>query len=259
MYVRKDFGDKVWRGSRQVFVYARMAEVKREGTEDARQLESDVDTAAEIPFQLLDFLSPDNMVMEFSMKKQNLPFEIELDYSGGDQGRLLIRRSGSAEKSKELMPGFMGTLPTNRVGIGVAVWDETATRLRMIPPSELAVWVSLYYVHRVTHHYYYHLDENNQRNLYEVAKSAGWDLTVKATLELFLTEYLSKSPQSAQVFGKDMTKLKDIAEHDTTSFKQSRDQTIDHIKENLPRKIDEFSGALLNYIEELRAGTQIVF
>lgn len=529
--------------------------------EDAWLLESDTDTAAEIPFQLLDFLSPDNTAVEFFMKEENLPFDIKLDYSNGDHGQLLIRRSGSAEKSQELMRGHMGSLiakgkneeaessfvirlcregiyldfdveygeesekaeircypgengelPANRVGIGLAIWDEAIKRLRLLPPSELtvtcedtknigekiglvwsstgrmvagrkmtdeklslwevkakkllpylepvpvklhvrgqngdrvfedvfnaslmpdasayfdeyekqfehlwklvdasfspefahryhgklneihnrfgladlrraemsfrkiiqyelerasieasavcddydniigvlewtqwlggictdillaiytgpfgsflvsnakdilveaitayvekptldpleiiwmagsaavkntfgsldnlsdfpapekwtrdefkkyaprlAVWVSLYYVYRVVHHYYYDLDENNQRNLYEAAKSAGWDLAVKATLELFLTEYLSKSPQSAQVFGKDVTKLKDIAANDAAGFKQSREQTIDYIKENLPLKIEEFSGALLNYIGELRAGVQIVF
>ncbi len=156
--------------------------------EDAWLLESDVETTAEIPFKLLDFLSTDGAEVSFAMKEQNLPFEVELDYTGGDTGTLIARRGGSSERMKELTRGYTGTLtakendrqieanfvvrlcreglyldfdlehgeeseraeikcypdengemPVNRVGVGVAVWDETIKRIRMTPPSELTV------------------------------------------------------------------------------------------------------------------------
>lgn len=619
MYLQKDFGNKIRRGGQHVFLYARMAEIKSDGSEvlradltakieifspdahmevgpatlsgdymgvavkssyqelggpeegvvsfkftgeggsfqnnvsfklvdearirieDVWLLDSEEDTSAELPFRLLDFLSTEELEVDFAMKEEGLPFDLELDYPGGEEGTLLIRKGGSPVRMKELIRGHMGTFTarageeeveetfvvrlcregiyldfdldygeessraelkcypdaegemiTNRVGIGILIWDEEDKRPRMVPPAELevksedeksigerigllwestgrtvtgkkmtderlslwqvqarkllpylepvptrlqvqaqheerefaeefvvklmpdlsayfdeyerqfkhlwdlmndafsaefatryhsklnqlynrfgladlqqaeksfrkiiqyelermvieqsmvcddydniigvlewtawlgdictdilltiytgpmgsflvgnakdllvetvtayverpelgpldllwisgevlvkntmgsldnladfpkpeqwsakelktyapklAIWVSLFFVYRVIFHYYYDRDENDERNLYEAVKAAGWDLTVKATLELFMQEYLSRAGQSDRVFGKDMKGAKEIAAMDAETFGKVR---------------DDFVGAILEYINQLKAG-----
>lgn len=619
MYLQKDFGNRIRRGGKHVFLYARMAELKSDGSEvmrpdltseieifspdahisvgpatlsgdymaasvqadyfdvggpekgvvsfkftgeggvfqnnvtftlvgdaqirveDVWLLDSEEETSAELPFRLLDFLSTEELEIDFTMKEEGLPFDLELDYSGGEEGTLLIRKGGSPVRMKELIRGYMGTLTarageeeveetfvvrlcregiyldfdldygeesgkaelkcypdaegemiTNRVGIGILIWDEEDKRPRMVPPAELevksedeksigerigllwestgrtvtgkkmtderlslwqvqarkllpylepvpttlqvqaqheerefaeeftvklmpdlsayfdeyerqfkhlwdlmndafsaefatsyhsklnqiynrfglddlqraeksfrkiiqyelermaieqsmvcdnydniigvlewtewlggictdilltiftgpmgtflvsnakdllvetvkayverpelgpldllwlsgevlvkntmgsldnladfpkpeqwsakelktyapklAIWVSLFFVYRVIFHYYYDRDENDERNLYEAVKAAGWDLTVKATLELFLQEYLSRAGQSDRVFGKEMKGAKEIAAMDAETFGKVR---------------DDFVGAILEYIKQLKAG-----
>ena len=117
----------------------------------------------------------------------------------------------------------------------------SAKELKTYAPK-LAVWVSLFFAYRVIFHYYYDQDENKERSLYEAVKAAGWDLTLKATLELFMQEYLSRAGQSDRVFGQEMKGAKEIAAMDADTFTALR---------------DDFINALLEYINQLKAGLSV--
>jgi hypothetical protein len=112
----------------------------------------------------------------------------------------------------------------------------TAKEMKTYAPK-LALCVSLYYVYRVIHHYYYDKDENDQRDLFEAAKAAGWDLALKATMELFLQDYLKKAEQSDSVFGVDAKKAKEFADKDDKAFGDMRDKAFAYAQNNLGKDL----------------------
>ncbi len=124
----------------------------------------------------------------------------------------------------------------------------TAKEMKTYAPK-LALWVSLYYVYRVMHHYYYDKDENDQRDLYAAAKAAGWDLALKAE-------------QSDSVFGVDAKKAKEFADKDGKAFGDMRDKAFAYAQNNLGKdltqKVSEFSDALFKFIEYLKSGVEFV-